>query len=140
QIVPLPQEFPPGMNFGAVTFPPGKDAAVLNLTVAANVPPGTYNFVLRGFAPIAPKVPKAKAVNVVMPSTALKLVVLPKTVATLSVANPNLTLKAGQQAEVVVRVNRQHDYDGDFKIELILPPNVKGVTASPVVIPPGANE
>jgi hypothetical protein len=140
QIQPVPQEYPPGMNFGPVTLAGGKDVATLSLTVPGNIPPGTYNFVLRGFAPIPQGGPKAKAVNVVMPSTPLVLVVLPKQVARLTVSNPNLPVKLGNKAEVVVRVNRQFDYEGEFKVELILPPNVQGVAAAPVVIPAGQNE
>ena len=66
------------------------------------VPPGTYNVVLRPFAAIPynkdPKVKQKPAVNVVQPSTPLAVVVLPKQVATLAVANPNPTFKIGTPA------------------------------------------
>jgi hypothetical protein len=139
QIQPLPQEYPPGMTFGPMTIAPGKDVATLNLNVPTNVPPGTYNFVLRGFAPLAPG-PKAKAVNVVMPSTPLTIIVLPKQVATLSVSNPNPTVKLGKDVELLVKVNRQYDFEGEFKVHLELPKGMQGVTADPVVILPGQNE
>ena len=64
----MPSELPAGITFGNLTFAPGKDDQVVVLTVAANVPPGTYNLVFRGFAPISPD-PKAKPVNTILPST-----------------------------------------------------------------------
>ena len=38
---------------------------------------------------------------------------------------------------MVVKVARQFDYAGEFKVELVLPPNVKGVAADEVTIPAG---
>jgi hypothetical protein len=139
QIQPVPQELPQGMTFGPLTIAAGKDDGTLNLNVPGNVPPGTYNIVFRGFAPVAPA-PKAKAVNVVMPSTPLTLVVLPRQVATLTVATPNPTIKLGQEFALTVRVTRQYEFDGEFKVDLVLPKGVQGVEATPVVIPAGANE
>ena len=34
---------------------------------------------------------------------------------------------------MVVRVARQFDYDGEFKIDVVVPPAVKGVTIEPAV-------
>ena len=45
------------------------------------------------------------------------------------------TLKVGTQGEVVVKVTRQFDYAGEFKVQLVLPPNVKGMSAADVVDP-----
>jgi hypothetical protein len=141
QIQPVPGELPQGMTFGPLNIGAGKEDATLNLNVPGNVLPGTYNIVLRGFAPVPLATKgKGKAVNVVMPSTPLTLVVLPKQVATLSVPAPNPTVKLGQEVALVVRVNRQFDYEGEFKVELVLPKGVEGVEATPVVIPAGANE
>jgi hypothetical protein len=139
QIQPVQGELPQGMTFGPMTIASNQAEATLNLNVPGTIEPGTYNIVLRGFAPIAPA-PKAKAVNVVMPSTALRLVVLPKAVATLSVSNGNPTMKLGQTIELLVKVNRKYDYEGAFKVHLELPKGVQGVTADPVVIPAGQNE
>src|SRR5262249_14840626 len=112
--------------------------------VNAQAQPGTYTFVLRGVAQIPynkdPKAAQKPPVNVVQPSTAVTITVLPKVVATVAatVANPNL--KAGAQAEVVVKVTRQFDYAGEFKVQLVLPPNLKGLAAADVVIPAGKDE
>lgn len=139
QVAPVPGELPPGVAFANLTFAPGKDDLTAALTVAANTPPGTYNIVFRGFAPISPD-PKGKPVNTIVTSTPVKLTVLPKQVATLSVDNPNPTIKVGADGVILVKVARQFDYADAFKVELILPPNIKGLTAAPIAIAPGTNE
>jgi hypothetical protein len=124
--------------------PIAKDTAKAFIEVRPNAPPGTYNLVLRGTAQIPfNKDPKAKQkapVFVMQPSTAFTLTVLPSQVAQVAVNNGNPTIKLGTPFELIVSVNRQNDYGGEFKVELILPPNVKGVSAEPVVIPAGKNE
>lgn len=142
QIIPIPNEFPPGLNFGNIQIAPDKKDANLVMNVATNVPPGTYNIVFRAFGQIPyGKDPKKKAnVNVVLPTTPLALIVMPKQVAQLSVANPNLALKLGSQIEVIVNVNRQFDYGGPFLVKLVLPPNAQGITADEIAIPSGQNQ
>jgi len=51
-----------------------------------------------------------------------------------------VTAKIGNQAEVVVKLARMYDYAGEFKVELLLPPNAKGVSADPVTVPAGKDE
>jgi hypothetical protein len=138
QITPVPGDFPPNVGFGNVTMAPGKDDQVVELNVAANVVPGNYNLVFRGFAPISPD-PKAKPVNVIVPSNPVSLTVLPKQVAQLSVDNANPQLKPNAEVVVLVKVARQFDYADAFKVTL-LPENANGVTAAEVTIPPGQNE
>jgi hypothetical protein len=43
-------------------------------------------------------------------------------------------------SELVVKVARNPGFAGDFKVQLILPPNVKGVSADEVTIPAGKDE
>lgn len=139
QVAPVPGDFPLGMAFGNLTFTPGKDDLTAAVTVGPNTLPGTYNLVFRGFAPIAPGA-KAKPVNTIVTSTPVQVTVLPKQVATLSVDNPNPTIKIGNEGTLTVRVARQFDYNGAFKVELVLPPNVKGISSDAVTIPAGMNE
>ena len=139
QVAPVPGEMPAGMAFGALTFAPGKDDLKAVVTVAANVPPGTYNIAFRGFATISPNA-KAKPVNTILISTPVQVTVLPKQVATLSVDNVNPTIKTGAEGAITVKVARQYDYDGPFKVELVLPPNVKGVSADGITIAPKMND
>jgi hypothetical protein len=140
QVTPSqPPDTPPGITFAPVTFAPGKDEMQLALTVGPNTVPGTYSLVFRGFAQIAPK-EKAKSVNTILPSNAVTVVVLPKQVANLSVDNANQAITVGAEAAVTVKVQRLFDYADAFKVELVLPPNVKGLVVGNTTIPPGVNE
>ncbi len=139
QVTPVPADMPPGVNFGAVTFAPGKDEMQAEITVPANVPPGHYNLVFRGFAPISPA-DKAKPVNTILPSTPFQLTVIPKQVATLSVDNANPQVKIGMDGVITVKVARQFEYADAFKVEAELPKDVKGLEIPAITIPPGMNE
>src|SRR4029079_13310266 len=101
-------------------FAPGKDDLKAVVNVAANTVPGTYNLVFRGFANIAPQA-QGKPVNTILISTPVELTVLPKDVATWSLDNANPTIKTGAAGAIAVRVARKYDYDGAFKVELVLP-------------------
>jgi hypothetical protein len=138
-IMPIPNELPPGMSYAPLNFPPGKDEQTLNLNVPANVAPGKYTVVFQSFAPI-PVGPKNKAVNVVQCSSAVLLVVIPKQVATLTAAVTGPGIKPGEQADLVVKVARQHNYAGEFKVKLVFPPDLKGLSADETTIPAGQNE
>jgi hypothetical protein len=139
QVTPVPPEMPPGMTFAPLNFAQGKDEQPVVLTAGPNTPPGTYNLVFRGFAPIS-KDPKAKPVNVILPSNPVQVIVLPKQVANLSVDNPNLTVKPGADAVLTVKVQRLFDYADAFKVELVMPPNAKSLSADNITIAPGAAE
>jgi len=126
------------------TLNPGKDDGALPLVVNANVEPGAYNVVLRCVAQIPfnkdPKNAQKPPVNVVLPSAPVTLNVLPKQVGTLALATPNPMVKAGAATEVVVKLTRMYDFAGEFKVELVLPANAKGVTAEPVTVAAGKDE
>jgi hypothetical protein len=144
-ITPSPNAFPPGFNFGPVNIPANKNEATLVMNIPSNMQPGTYTIVFRSFAPIPynrdPKNKQRPNVNVVQTATPLLLTVLPKQLANITVPNPNPTVKAGAQAEVVVRVNRLHDYAGEFKVTLVPPPDTQpGLAFDEGVIPTGQSE
>lgn len=124
--------------------PADKDEIPLPLEAKTALPPGNYTVVLKAQAQVPfNKDPNAKQrpnINVVQPTTPFTLHVLPQALATLSVGNPNSTLKIGTQVEVVVKVARLHGYAGEFKVQLVLPPNSKGVTADETTIPAGKDE
>ena len=90
--------------------------------------------------PKATPKPAPVNINLVEPSAPLTITVLPRIVGTLTLANPNPTLKVGGQVEVVVKVARLWDYAGEFKVSLVPPAAVKDVTAAEVVIPAGKDE
>jgi hypothetical protein len=131
-------------NAQPLTIAPDKGEGLLVVEVKPNVAPGVYTLVVRGSAqlPFA-KDPMAKQkpnITVIQPATPVALTVLPKQVATVAMTPPGPTLKVGMTQEVVVKVARLHDYAGEFKVQLVLPAGVKGISAGEVTIPAGMDE
>jgi hypothetical protein len=122
----------------------GKNDGSLNVVVTNQVPPGLYTVVLRSQAQVPynrdPAAKQKPNVNVTQYSAPVTLTVLPKELARLSLSNQAPAVKAGAQAEIVVRVNRLHNYDGEFKLEVVLPPNTQGLEVTGAVIPAGKDE
>lgn len=111
------------------------------ITVGTNAVPGIYSFVLEGSASHQfEKVPKGPKVNSGLnyPSIPITLTVVPKSLATVSASAGNI--KAGAKGEVTVKVTRQFNYAGEYKLKLILPKDTKGITATDAVIPAGKDE
>ncbi len=131
-------------NNQPVALNPGKDDGTFPVQVNSAAPPGNYTIVLRATAQVPyAKDPMAKQkppVNIVQSSTAFTITVLPKTVATVAATVTAPNLKVGTPGEVLVKVTRQFDFAGEFKVQLVLPPNLKGITAADVVIPVGKDE
>jgi hypothetical protein len=122
----------------------GQAEATVNLTIGNDVPPGVYNVVFRGQTQ-SPynKDPKSKARQntfIVQPSAPLIVTVLPRSLAQLNLSANNANVKIGGQTEILVRVQRRFNYQGEFKVQLVLPAGMKGVEASDVTIPAGQNE
>lgn len=146
-VLPIPAELPPGLSINnnqPITIAPNATEGTLPINVPPNLPPGTYNIVLRTETQMPySKDPMAKQkpnTLVVLPSTPVTLAVLPKAVANLSLSTPNATVKTSKEAEVVVRVNRLYGYNGEFKVQVVLPPGTKGAQIGDVVIPAGKDE
>jgi hypothetical protein len=115
----------------------------VTVDVKTSVPPGTYNLVLRGTVQVPfGKDPMAKKANtnIVLPANPITLTVLPNQVAKISVTNANPTLKIGAQTEVAIKLTRMHDYKGQFKVLLVLPADMKGISADEITIPAGEDE
>jgi hypothetical protein len=131
-------------NNQPITFAPDKKDLTVPVEAKTGLPPGTYSIVLRTAAQLPfNKDPMAKQkpnINVMLPSTPVTLTVLPKQVANFTLPNPNLTAKVGTQAEVPIKVARLFDFTGEFKVQLVLPPNAKGVSVEEVTIPAGKDE
>jgi hypothetical protein len=131
-------------NGQPLTLGPGKEDASAVLDVRNNAPPGVYTLVLKatGTLPYA-KDPAAKNkpnVTITEVSTPITITVVPKNVAAVSVTPANPTAKIGKDVEVTVKVNRLFDYPGEFKVELVAPADVKGISAESVTIPAGKDE
>jgi hypothetical protein len=140
-------ELPKGLtlnNNQPVTIAANAAEGSLAINVQPNVQPGIYTIVLHTQAQMPyNKDPMAKQkpnTIVVLPSAPITLTILPKSLAKLSLSAPNATVKIGQQTEVAVKVARQYGYEGEFKVQVVLPPNAKGVQIGEVVIPAGKDE
>jgi hypothetical protein len=131
-------------NNQPLTVAADKNEAKAVFDVRTGAALGTYNLVLRAQTQMPyNKDPTAKQkpnVIIVQPSVPIALTVLPQQVATLTVSNSNPMLKLGTPTELVVKVARLHNFMGEFKVQLVLPENVKGVQAEEVSIPAGMNE
>jgi hypothetical protein len=143
----LAAEMPRGLtinNNQPITIAPTATEASLPVVVAATVQPGVYTLVLRAQAGIPfnkdPMAKNKQPVLVAQPTTPVTLTVLPKELARLSLSNAGPTVKQGMQTEVLVKVQRLFNYAGEFKVQVVLPPNAKGVTVADIVIPAGKDE
>jgi hypothetical protein len=124
------------------TLAPDKDDVEVKLTVPNNVPPGTYNVVLRGLAQVPfAKDPKAQKQNhnFYLAAPPVKLVVYNQ-VADVVLPEASVQVKAGGEKELVVKVQRKYGYQGELKVSLVRPQNLQSVTAAEVTIPQGADE
>ena len=64
-----------------------------------------------------------------------------KAPASISASVPNGgKVKKGQKLEIKVSVKRDKEFKGPLTLSLPLPPNVKGLSAAPVTIPPDKND
>jgi hypothetical protein len=143
----LNTELPRGLNVNnnqVVNVAAGKTDGTLNVIVNNQVPPGVYTIVLRSQSQVPfnrdPAAKQKPNVNVIQYSAPVTLTVVPKELARLSLGNQSPAVKAGAQADLMVRVNRLFNYDGEFKVEVVLPPNTKGVEVAGAVIPAGKDE
>ncbi len=122
-----------------------KPEGMANVDVKANAPPGNYSITLKGVAqmPYA-KDPMAKQkpnIPAEMFSDPIEVTVIPNSLAKLTVGTlPANKIKTGLSGELTVKVDRQYDYAGEFKVKFELPKDVTGVTAQEVNIPAGKDE
>jgi hypothetical protein len=140
QVVPLnlPTNTPPQ----PVAMPAGKDTLTLVYDTKGVAPgglqPGTYTWVFRAQATIVGAkggVPKKANILVTAASSPVTVTIVPKEVGKVAVGNQTPTVKVGGKVEVPITVARLYDYGGDFKMELILPPGTKGISAEAATIP-----
>lgn len=74
-------------------------------------------------------------------SEPILVTVLPSSLAKVTIGNlPNNLLKLGKSGELTIKVERQYDFDGAFRVRLELPKGVTGITAKEVTIPAGKDE
>jgi hypothetical protein len=122
-----------------------KPEAVANVDVKANAPPGTYTITLKGVAQVPfAKDPMAKQkpnIPAEIFSDPIEVNVIPTSVAKLTVGTlPANKIKTGMSGELAIKVERQYDYAGEYKVKFELPKGMTGVTAQEVTIPAGKDE
>jgi hypothetical protein len=135
---------PPNLTFQRVTIAGTTTEAKTTLSLPTSTPPGEYDVVFQGQA-IFPYSPEPKAsqkpnIQVFLPSHPVRLLVVPKELARLSIEPGTPTVKAGADTEITVRLDRQFGFGGEFRIELVAPKDVKGLSAEPVTVPTGQDE
>jgi hypothetical protein len=134
-----------------ITVQPGtqptkdKPEGVVNIDVKANAVPGVYAIALHGDAQVPfVKDPMGKQ-KANVPATAfadpVEITVIPTSLAKVTAGQlPNGVVKLGMTAELVVKVDRQYDYAGEYKVTFVPPKGLAGVTAAEVTIPAGKDE
>jgi hypothetical protein len=131
-------------NGQPLNLAPDKNDGSVTVAVNATTPPGTYTLVLFAQTTIPynkdPKNPQKQPAILLEPSSAITLTVLPKAIANVSLANATVAVKAGTTGEVVVKVQRMHNFAGELKVQVVLPPNTADVQIPEAVIPAGQDE
>ncbi len=126
-----------------------KPEGVLNFDVKSNAAPGVYAITIKGTAqvpfsrpaPAGGAMPKGQPVPVEVFADPIEIVVIPTALAKITAGNlPNNTLKIGTPGEITIKVERQYDFTGEFKVKFELPKGMTGVTADDVTIPAGKDE
>lgn len=125
-------------------IPKDKNDGVIALDVKPQATPGTSAVTLRGEALIQyvrdpMQKDKKTPVTVLAYVETIPVTVLPTTLAKVS-ATPPGSVKVGGTGELVVRVERQAEYTGEFKVSVTLPKDFKGLTVKDAVIPAGQDE
>lgn len=129
-----------------MTIPKEKNDGTLTVDVRQNAVPGVYSIHLRADTQIQflrdPSQKDKKSPAVVQAfAEPITVTVLPNALGKFTVTPPaNNQLKAGTTAELVLKVERQADYAGEFAVKVTLPPEVKGLTVKDVTVPANATE
>lgn len=113
------------------------------LTIAQNVAPGTYTVVLRGAAQFQfgkTATDKKQPVGLVQPSTPITVTVVPASLGRISAILTKPNLKPGETGQLVVKIERQHNFVGEYKIKVVLPPNAQGIAIENGVVAAGKDE
>jgi hypothetical protein len=139
-----PQQMPVTVNNGQPlpAVAPDKADGTFVIDVKATAPPGTYTIVLAATAQIQYEKEGTKGkkpATVEQAVTPVTINVLPLTLGKVT-ATPAGNLKGGMTSDLTVKVERQNDFAGEYKVKLVLPMGTKGVTADDVTIPAGQTD
>lgn len=131
---------PTGMAMQPVTAQTGQNATI-NLDSKTTVLPGNYTVILQGQtqAPKQNQQPKPGGPrNLIQTSPPIFVTIVPKQLAKLTAPN-NAKIKIGGTADVTIKVARQFEYSGVFKVEVDTKA-AKGVTATASPVKSDENE
>jgi hypothetical protein len=129
-------------NGQPIPVPKDKNETTITLDIRQNIAPGLYNVMLRGdtkaqmTTDMEKKTKKEFTVMAFAEPFAVK--VLPVSLGKLT-ASPSGPVKPGQSTTLILRVERQFDFAGEFPVKIAFPPN-SGLSADDGAIPAGANE
>jgi hypothetical protein len=121
---------------------PDKNDGTFVIEAKTIAPPGVYTVVLQATAPIQYEGQPGKGkkpAQVEQAMTPVTVHVIPVALGKVT-AQPAGNLKGGSTTDILVKVDRQNEYAGEFKVKLTLPDKTKGVTVNEVTIPAGQNE
>jgi hypothetical protein len=129
---------PPNVLNENASLPPEANETTLNLFVNNNAVPGRYTFYIQASATV-PFTKKAdgsekKDVAVIDASTPVLLTILPGPLVLEPQVPGKGVVKRGAAIEIPVKLARRNNFAGQVTLALLLPPNVTGVAAEPVVI------
>jgi hypothetical protein len=122
-----------------------KPEGVVNLDVRANAVPGKYAIIIRGESPVPfvrdPMTKQKANVPAIAFADPVEITVLPASLARVNAGGlPGNAVKIGATAEMTIKVERQFDYTGEFKVRYVPPKDVKGVSAAETTIAAGKDE
>ncbi|AWM41251.1 hypothetical protein GobsT_01300 [Gemmata obscuriglobus] len=122
-----------------------KPDVLVNIDAKTGSVPGTYTIVFRGTAPVAfAKDPTAKQkpnVPAEAFGTPITVLVVPSALGRFTTGPlPNNTLKLGTSTDLPIKVERLHDFAGEYKVSFVPAKDATGVTATDVVIAAGKDE
>jgi hypothetical protein len=125
-----------------------KPDVTVTIDVKSTAPPGVYSVVLRGDSQVGftrdPMAAKPAKTN--LPASAftepVEITVIPTSVAKFTAGPiPNNVIKAGTMVEVPIKIERQYDFAGEYKVTFVpAAKDATGVTVAEVVVPAGKDE
>ncbi len=127
----------PNVNIGK-----GKNEGTVKFQIPTNTIPGIYNLVFQGKAKYQyqenPKDRRKRNLDVYVTTPPIEFEVYNK-VAKVELSTPKVKIKAGESQDILVKVDRLHDYKGEFTVQLDTPRGVGGISAGNAKIGKGQN-
>ena len=123
-----------------------KPDVLATFDIKANALPGVYSIVFRGDSQVPfIRDPMNKGAKANLPASAysdpVEITVIPNAVAKVTAGPlPNNNLKAGSSTDLTIKVERQYDFAGEYKVTYVPAKDAVGVTAETVTIPAGKDE